>query len=216
MKLRHVLFSIDKKYKKKAAYADDESEMDEEAVATHEEKTKEKEIEKAEKKFAKENEKLEADDGKAQDESVLKERIEDIEEEFKRLQKERGTGKAELKKERPAEKIEEAIAKLEDKINTAKLQMVDREAGKEVALGTRYVVEVALLRSVLTCCLTVKSIIWTQGMFGDCISIRTFAKLCSRITAAWCKKHDVPVEKLFSKTLLTKCTIRVIVLLYHR
>ena len=27
-----------------------------------------------------------------------------------------------------------------------------------------------------------------------------------RITAAWCKKHDVPIEKLFSKTLLTKCT----------
>ena len=27
-----------------------------------------------------------------------------------------------------------------------------------------------------------------------------------RITAAWCKKHDVPIEKIFSKTLLTKCT----------
>ena len=28
-----------------------------------------------------------------------------------------------------------------------------------------------------------------------------------RITVAWCKAHDVPVEKLFSKTLLTKCTL---------
>ena len=27
-----------------------------------------------------------------------------------------------------------------------------------------------------------------------------------RITVAWCKTHDVPVEKLFSKTLITKCT----------
>jgi hypothetical protein len=26
-----------------------------------------------------------------------------------------------------------------------------------------------------------------------------------RITAAWCKKHDVPIEKIFSKTLVTKC-----------
>ena len=27
-----------------------------------------------------------------------------------------------------------------------------------------------------------------------------------RITVAWCKAYDVPVEKLFSKTLLNKCT----------
>lgn len=26
-----------------------------------------------------------------------------------------------------------------------------------------------------------------------------------RITVAWCKKHSVPVEKLFTKALLTKC-----------
>jgi DNA topoisomerase-1 len=42
-----------------------------------------------------------------------------------------------LKRERPAEKIEESIDKLSEKIKTFKLQMVDRDAGKEVALGTR-------------------------------------------------------------------------------
>ena len=26
-----------------------------------------------------------------------------------------------------------------------------------------------------------------------------------RITAAWCKKHNVPIEKIFAKTLLNKC-----------
>lgn len=26
-----------------------------------------------------------------------------------------------------------------------------------------------------------------------------------RITAAWCKTHDVPIEKIFTRTLLTKC-----------
>ena len=26
-----------------------------------------------------------------------------------------------------------------------------------------------------------------------------------RITVAWCKKHDVPLEKIFSNTLVNKC-----------
>lgn len=139
MKLRHVLFGVDKKYKKHKKYAADESDIDEEAVVEIEEKMKEKEKEKAEKKFAKENEKLIADDKKPQDDSVLQERLEEIDAEFERLTKERGTGQASLKREKPAEKIEEAIEKLDERINTAKLQMVDREAGKEIALGTRSV-----------------------------------------------------------------------------
>lgn len=139
MKLRHILFGIDKKYKKNKMYAEDESDIDEEAVVEIEEKMKEKEKEKVEKKFAKENEKLIADDKKPQDDSVLQERLEEIDAEFERLEKERGTGKASLKREKPAEKVEEAINKLDERINTAKLQMVDREAGKEIALGTRSV-----------------------------------------------------------------------------
>lgn len=139
MKLRHVLFGIDKKYKKNKKYSGDESGIDEEAVVEVEEKMKEKEKEKAEKKFAKDNEKLVADDKKPQDDSVLQERLDEIDTEFERLEKERGTGKASLKREKPAEKIEEAIDKLDERISTAKLQMVDREAGKEIALGTRSV-----------------------------------------------------------------------------
>lgn len=169
MKLRHVLFGIDKKYKKNKKYAEDESDVDEEAVVEIEEKMKEKEKEKTEKKFAKENEKLVADDGKPQDDSVLQERLGEIDAEFERLAEERGTGKASLKREKPAEKIEEAIEKLDDRIATAKLQMVDREAGKEIALGTSKI-----------------------------------NYLDPRITVAWCKKFDVPLEKLFSKTLLQK------------
>lgn len=68
---------------------------------------------------------------------MLKERLAAIEEEFERLEKERGTGKATLKRPKLPEKIEEAIAKLDEKIKTFKLQMVDREEGKEVSLGTR-------------------------------------------------------------------------------
>lgn len=31
-----------------------------------------------------------------------------------------------------------------------------------------------------------------------------------RITVAWCNTHEVPIEKLFSKTLLKKCTCLVV------
>jgi len=106
---------------------------------------------------------------KPQDDSVLQERLEEIDAEFQRLAEERGTCKASLKREKPAEKIEESIDKLDEKITTAKLQMVDREAGKEIALGTSKI-----------------------------------NYLDPRITVAWCKKFDVPLEKLFSKTLLQK------------
>ena len=147
MKLRHALFAIDAKYKKKKLYAEDESDMDDDTIASHEDAMKVKELEKAEKKFQKDNEKLAADGKEVQDDSVLKEKIKDIEDEYKRLKKERGTRKHALKREKPTEKIEEAIEKLDDRIKTFKLQMEDREAGKEVALGTRYV------RSVVVKCL---------------------------------------------------------------
>jgi DNA topoisomerase-1 len=136
MKLLHALLAADPKYKKQKKYAEEESDMDEDAVAEHEEACKAREIERVEKKFAKENEKL-AEEGKdTQDDDVLRSRLGAVEDEFARLEKERGTGKATLKRDRPAEKLVEAIDKLEDKIKAFKLQMVDREAGKEVALGT--------------------------------------------------------------------------------
>ncbi|KAF9566735.1 topoisomerase I [Agrocybe pediades] len=169
MKLRHALFKMEPKYKKKAQYKEDESDLDEEWIAEHENDLKAKEIEKVEKRFARENEKLEEDGKKPQKDSVLKARLAEVEEEFKRLAKERGTGKADLKRERTEEKLVDAIDKLTDKIKAFKLQIVDRDAGKEVALGTSKI-----------------------------------NYLDPRITAAWCQIHDVPIEKIFSKTLITK------------
>jgi DNA topoisomerase I len=197
MKLRHALLAAEPKYKKQKKYAEEESDMDEDAVAEHEESCRAREIERTEKKFAKENEKL-AEEGKdAQGDEVLRARLRVIEDEFKRLEKERGTGKATLKRDKTPEKLVEAIDKLDDKIKTFKLQMVDREAGKEVALGTSKINYLdprwaslchafpVLPRSDLICFLRIGTV--------------------RRITAAWCKKHDVPIEKIFSKTLLTKC-----------
>jgi DNA topoisomerase-1 len=139
MKLRHALCTLEPKYKKKAKYATAESDLEDEWVAAHEDELETKELEKAEKKFEKENEKRAADGEAAQPRSELDARLATIREDAKRLRKERGTGKATLKRERPVEKLEEAIAKLEERIATAGLQMVDREEGKEVALTTRFV-----------------------------------------------------------------------------
>lgn len=169
MKLRHVLFKLDPKYRKMKQYADDESDLDDEWIVEHEENLKKKEIEKAEKKFTKDNEKLVEEGKQPLDESILQEKITAIEVEFERIAEERGTGRASLKRERPAERIEESIQKLDERIKIFKLQMDDREAGKEVALGTSKI-----------------------------------NYLDPRITAAWCKTHSVPIEKIFSKTLLTK------------
>ncbi|TFK44734.1 hypothetical protein BDQ12DRAFT_673477 [Crucibulum laeve] len=169
MKLRHALFAMDPKFKKVQAYKDEESDLDDDWIAEHEDDLKAKEIEKAEKKYARENEKLEEEGSKPNKDSILKERIAAIEEEFKELKNERGTRKHVQKRPKPTEKIEELITKLTDKIKAFKLQIVDRDEGKEVALGTSKI-----------------------------------NYLDPRITAAWCKTHDVPIEKLFSKTLLTK------------
>ncbi|KAG6897903.1 hypothetical protein C0992_009387 [Termitomyces sp. T32_za158] len=139
MKLRHALFSLDSKYKKNKKYADDESDIDDDWIVAYEEEIKTKEIEKAEKKFAKDNEKLAEDGKEALSEDVLQERLLAIEDEFKKLAKERGTKKATLKRDKPAEKIEEAINKLTEKIKGFALQIEDRDAGKEIALGTRFV-----------------------------------------------------------------------------
>lgn len=167
MKLRHVLFNLDSKYQKNKLYADDESDIDDEWIVEHEDSLKQKDIEKAEKKFAKDNEKLVEEGSQPLDDSVLKDRIAVVETDYKRVAKERGTGKAVLKRERPVEKIEEAIQKLDERIKTFKLQMDDREAGKEVALGTRFVT--FCTRALVNSCLihhpnpTVRLITWTLG-----------------------------------------------------
>lgn len=165
MKLRHALFAIDTKYKKDKKYADDESDLDDDWIATHEEQLKAKEIEKAEKKFTRDNEKLVEEGKKPHDKDVLKERLEAIEEDFKRLAKERGTKKATLKREKSTEKIEEMIDKLTDKIKAFKLQMIDRDETKEIALGTRSVVcrSVNYVHKLIMLHL-VKSITLTLGM----------------------------------------------------
>lgn len=165
MKLRHALITSEPKYKKNKKYAHAESDVDDDWIAEYEESLQAKEIEKAEKKFAKDTEKA-AEEGKpAPNQKELNERIAEIKADYKRLKKEQGTGKATLKRERAADKIEEAIAKLDERIANAKLQMVDREEGKEVALGTRLAYhQIPVYAPLLTFVLSAKSTISTLGM----------------------------------------------------
>ena len=149
MKLRHALFNLDSKYKKDKKYSAMESDIDDDFVESWEDECKATDIEKAEKKFAKENEKL-AEEGKpAQSDKVLKERIKDIEDKYKALKKERGTGKADPGK-KTEEKIKDNIEKLDQRIKQTKLQITDKDAGKEIALGTRWVVRLLSSFSRLT------------------------------------------------------------------
>ena len=102
-------------------------------MAEREEQCKVSEIDKAEKAFTKENEKLmeKARAGRGRHHWWLGA----IEDEFARLGKERGTVKAMLMCDKPPGKLVEAIDGLE-KIKAFKLQRVDREAENEVALDT--------------------------------------------------------------------------------
>jgi DNA topoisomerase-1 len=137
---------MDKKYRKDPAYADDESDIDDDWIAQFEDESREKEIEKAKKKFEKDNEKRKADEETPYDEDVLRGRVEKINDEYDRLKTERGTKKAEIKGKKTEEALAAAIEKIDQKIKTEKFKMEDREKGKEVSLGTRYAM---LMKDVL-------------------------------------------------------------------
>lgn len=144
-KTRYALFTLDKKYKKQKDLAEDESDVDDEWIAQWEDESRDKEIEKAKKKFEKENEKKVADDEKPLTEDVLEERIEKINEEYDRLKGERGSTKVEAKGKKSEEALLSSIEKLDQRIKAEKFKRDDKDEGKEVSLGTRYV-----LRSRLT------------------------------------------------------------------
>ena len=72
MKFRHALLAADPNSKKQKKDTEDESDLDEDAVAEHEEQCQAHEIEHTEKKFAKENEKFVEEGKPAQGEDVLR------------------------------------------------------------------------------------------------------------------------------------------------
>ncbi|KZT57719.1 hypothetical protein CALCODRAFT_469305 [Calocera cornea HHB12733] len=169
-KLRYALLTQEPQLKKKRKeLVEEESDLDDEWIATHEDELRKKEIEKTEKKFEKEKEKAAAEGEEEPKASVLNDRIAAINEEYDRLKKERGSKNVELKSAKSAEKIEEALEKLDERIKNFRYQITDKDEGKEVSLTT------------------------SKTNYID-----------PRIIAAWAKKHGVPIEKVLSKSLITK------------
>ncbi|GHJ84710.1 hypothetical protein NliqN6_1112 [Naganishia liquefaciens] len=169
MRLRYQLFNLDPKQKKKhPELAEDESDLEEEFFERHEKALLDTSIDKATKKFEKDNAKAVENKEEPQPESALKEKIKELKAENAKIIKERKAKKADAGRA-DVDKILTQIKKMDDRIDAFKVSLEDRESNKTVALGT------------------------SKINYID-----------PRLTVAWAKKHDVPLEKLFSKTLLTK------------
>lgn len=123
--------------KKHPELVDLESDLEDDFFKRHETGTLETNIDKAKKKFEKENAKLQEEGQKPQKESVLNERIAKVKEENVEMIKERKSKKVEATgRAADADKILANIKKLDDRIETSKVSIEDRESNKTVALGT--------------------------------------------------------------------------------
>lgn len=138
MKLRQVLFSVDPKMKnKRKDLAEMESDLDDDFVAYWEDDMKRKDIEKAEKKFAKTNEALVEEGKEPESDKVLKKTIKAIEAQYEALEAERDWKDVDTKRYKDSDAVISAIEKMDERIATFKVNMDVREKGKDVALGTR-------------------------------------------------------------------------------
>lgn len=147
----------------------EESDLEDEWIEQHQKDLLVKEREKITSKFEKNNEKLVSEGQTALPEKELKEKLKAVDEMEKEMSREKKTGKIELKANATVDKLLAQITKLDERIKATKTQALDKEEGKETALGT------------------------SKLNYID-----------PRISAVWCKKYNVPVEKVFSKTLRDK------------
>ncbi|KAG0330084.1 DNA topoisomerase 1 [Podila humilis] len=169
-KTKQTILRLEPKLKKKRPeLLEAESDMDDEWIDEHEVQLIEKEREKAQQKFEKENAKRAENKEKPLPASELKEWLKEVDEHAKRLKKERKTGVVEGPKGATVEKCDATLLKLDDRIAATRTAMIDKEENKQTALGT------------------------SKINYID-----------PRISAAWCQKYDVPLEKIFTKTLRDK------------
>jgi len=167
---RRQIIQLDKKMKdSNLPEMAEESDLEDEWIEQHQKDLLVKEREKITSKFEKNNEKLVSEGQTALPEKELKEKLKAVDEMEKEMSREKKTGKIELKANATVDKLLAQITKLDERIKATKTQALDKEEGKETALGT------------------------SKLNYID-----------PRISAVWCKKYNVPVEKVFSKTLRDK------------
>jgi DNA topoisomerase-1 len=131
-RIKQMMLDLDPKLKKKkgADFFALPEDLGGDWVKTHQESLIEQEKIKIQKKFDKENEKLEADGQKPMKAKELEERMEVVSEMQAKFKKENKTQKVEAEGKGPSV----------EKFATAKTQSEDRENNKEVALGTSKIV----------------------------------------------------------------------------
>jgi DNA topoisomerase-1 len=138
-----MMLDLDPKLKKKkgAEFFELDPDLDQTWIEQHQAFLAEELKTKIEKKFEKDNEKLEAEREKKMPKSELTERLKAVAELTAKYKKENKTKKVEAEgKGVTVEKLTTAIEKLDDRIRTLELQSADREGNKEVALGTSKIV----------------------------------------------------------------------------
>ncbi|KAI2633709.1 hypothetical protein GGS26DRAFT_554401 [Hypomontagnella submonticulosa] len=134
-----MLLDVDPKQKKKkgAAFFELDADLDDAWILEHQNFLVEEQRTKIQKKFEKDNQKLEEEGKKPMPDKELKERLKVADELAKKFKKENKTKKVEAEGRGPTvEKIEGNIQKIEERIRTLELQAADRDGNKEVALGT--------------------------------------------------------------------------------
>lgn len=144
--------------------------MTKEDEATIHKRIIDREIEKYQRKFVRENDKRKFEKEELLPESQLKEWLEKVDEKKQEFEKELKTGEVELKSSwNSVEKIKAQVEKLEQRIQTSSIQLKDKEENSQVSLGT------------------------SKINYID-----------PRLSVVFCKKYDVPIEKIFTKTLREK------------
>lgn len=155
-RIKHMMIDVDSKIKKKkgAEYFELPEDIDQEWIEQHQAYLVDELKTKITKKFEKENEKLKADREKEMKVKELNERLDAVKDLEKQQKKENKFGKVEAEGKAPTiEKLDAALEKLDTRIATMSLQAEDREANKEVALGTSKIVSTLMpyvLPSLLT------------------------------------------------------------------
>lgn len=156
--------------KKKSKFFKEIDDMTKEQESLIHDRIINRETEKWEKKYVRDNDKLKFEGEPPLPEETLKEwmnRVKELKEQYKR---ELDTDVIELKpSQNTVEKLEKLIEKLEERIKVSSIQLKDKEENSEVSLGT------------------------SKINYID-----------PRLSVVFCKKYNVPIEKIFTKTLRDK------------
>jgi DNA topoisomerase I len=144
---KQMMLDLDPKLKKKkgAEFFELDEDLDQEWIESHQEFLVAEQKTKIEKKFEKDNEKLQAEGESKLPQKELQERLKVATELAAKFKKENKTKKVEAEGKGPTvEKLEAQVEKIDGRINVLQLQSADREGNKEVALGTSKIVSTLL------------------------------------------------------------------------